>query len=108
MCCLEKYPAPAAEQKRVSRKEIESSMNRCIPTSIRRTLEAGHTWWETLLDDLCALIGVEEEKWWCKHWVPCSREIDTGGWVNSESKIYPRGWDICPVKDCHAPRPKDS
>ena len=98
------YPTPSPERKRVSRENIVDTLNRHIGDGLP------HTEKSLVVDDLCTLLGVEEEKppFWCSHieWNTCEDKpkwkMHKNGWILGDKLD---DWDICPVAGCHAPRP---
>lgn len=102
------YPPPAPAPKRVTREEISQvlvSNNVMLYSAMpadalsRQPYEARR---ERLLDDLCRLIGLEEDKpkVWCLH---INWDEPSNSWRFSFSRTD--DWDICPVAGCHKPRP---
>ena len=67
---------------------------------------------DMLVDDLVALIDeARGEKVWCKHWKwkQSNKTGEEPGYFVKASYDWlaaDDAWDICPVKDCHAKKPK--
>ena len=88
------YPTPSP---RVSREQIENWY--------RQPHDGTVNFRERMIDDLCRLIGIPEERpkvSWCVHCVDgwCRRKLPDGGTANT---AYSNDWKVCPI--CSAPRP---
>lgn len=69
-----------------------------------RFCNSGH--WAIVTNDLLTWAEGKKEKVWCEH---ISKHFKDDNWYSylkqgSWSSIEPE-WDICPVKNCHKPRP---
>lgn len=85
------YPAPTSEKKRVSRREIRELLDRHKVKTEPHYSPPGCSASDCLMDDLCALFGVEEEKpEWCTHM--------NKAWMKENP------WDFCPY--CGSIRPE--
>jgi len=66
---------------------------------------------EQLINDLLALLGGEPKTAWCQHcrWETCPPFSEQHRWrfYGGQQALQDVAdtWDMCPVKDCHAPRP---
>ena len=107
------YPAPPPERPKVTREEISEFLKRWrVSEQEHKCPTPGNCSCGTcdeyegmrFIDDLCRLIGVEEEKpRWCEH---LQYNKLNGDWHIQGSGFHLAiDWDICPVAGCHAPRP---
>ena len=64
----------------------------------------------TVVYDLLALFSQGSgPKVWCQHWEYVTEKYGKPGWYGTGKDLISNpdnSWDICPVKDCHAPRPE--
>ena len=70
---------------------------------------------EQMIDHLLALFRPASlsqgsgPKVWCQHWEYVTEKYGKPGWYGTGKDLISNpdnSWDICPVKDCHAPRPE--
>ena len=89
------YPSPAPERPKVTREQIEK---------VIRKREVFN--WHPIVDDLCKLIKVEEDKRWCECWdKKGSAWLHKGCTEQQLSSWACSDWKLCPY--CGASKPED-
>ena len=104
--------APQPPTREAIRKVLEHHCTIRVPHHEDKHLVADS---HALLDDLLALFRPASlsqgsgPKVWCQHWEYVTEKYGKPGWYGTGKDLISNpdnSWDICPVKDCHAPRPE--
>ena len=111
---------PSPERKRVSRRKVEEVVAKYGKFTVEAdVIRLTPPRVNMMVNDLCALLGVEEEKpskVWCEHCTVDSEDLmfheENPGWqfkYQTETRLcfmgIPKDWKVCPV--CSAPRPDE-